>query len=206
MNENATREEPSPEETDGGNQPSNDGASSETDTASEASAPESELETLTRERDDYLKHWQRAQADYQNLKRRAISDTDAALRRSQAGLLNEILLVLDHLDMALTTQCESADAKNLLVGVQMTRDQLMAALKRQAVTAIDVIGAFDPAVHQGVATIATDEHEPGQILDVVRSGWMHQDLVLRFAQVRVAARPEPESEPDGEAADEAVEG
>jgi len=192
MTENATRDEPTPEETQGEPQPVSEAESS--DPEPETAEPETELEKAIRERDEYLKSWQRAQADFQNLKRRAISDIDAALRRSQAGLLDEILLVLDHLDLALTTQCDSADAKNLLVGVQMTRDQLMGALTRQDVRPIDVTGAFDPAIHQGVATVATDEHEPGQILSVVRSGWMHKDLVLRFAQVKVAARPESDAE------------
>ena len=156
--------------------------------------PETELERVTRERDEYLASWQRAQADYQNQKRRTIADIDAALRRSQSALLEEILLVLDHLDMALMSPCESQDAKNLQIGVQMTRDQLLAALKRQDVTAISVEGTFDPAVHQAVSTIETDEHEPGEILEVVRSGWMHKELVLRFAQVKVAARPDDATE------------
>ena len=161
--------------------------------------PETELERLTRERDEFRGNWQRAQADYQNQKRRTISDIDAAVRRSQNALLEEILLVLDHLDMALMSPCESDDAKNLQIGVQMTRDQLIAALGRQNVSAIPVEGSFDPAVHQAIATIESADADPGEILEVVRSGWMHGELVLRFAQVKVAAKPEDgePSEDDG---------
>ena len=196
MTEKATREEEAPEDlgTEGA-----EGTDERVDaSADEAPAePETELERLTRERDEYLKSWQRAQADFQNQKRRTIADIDAALRRSQSVLLEEILLVLDHLDMALMSPCESQDAKNLQIGVQMTRDQLLAALKRQDVAAIPVEGAFDPAVHQAIATIESEEHEPGQILEVVRSGWMHKDLVLRFAQVKVAALPDDSASEDG---------
>lgn len=173
------------------------------DTAPEGGAPETELERTARERDEFRANWQRAQADFQNQKRRTIADIDAAVRRSQGALLEEILLVLDHLDMALLSPCESQDAKNLLIGVQMTRDQLLAALERQDVSAIAAEGTFDPSVHQAVATIETEEHEPGEILEVVRSGWKHKDLVLRFAQVKVAARPETD---DAEAAETREDG
>ena len=53
-------------------------------------------------------------------------------------------------------------------------------------------GAFDPALHQAVSTVETEEHEPGAIVEVVRGGWGMGDAVLRYAQVRVAAAPESE--------------
>ena len=57
-------------------------------------------------------------------------------------------------------------------------------------------------VHQAVATIQTDEHEPGLILETVRGGWTHRGNVLRFAQVKVAAAPEPIEEAPEAAASE----
>jgi len=169
--------------------------------AGEQSSPESEFEQTVREREEFKQSWQRAQADYQNLKRRTAAEIESAMRRSQASLLENMLLVLDNLDMALTTTCTTDEARNLMVGVQMTRDQLCAAFEREDVKAIDSTGSFDHELHQAMETIATDEHEPGQILETVRTGWTHKGQVLRHAQVKVAAATEAALESGDESAD-----
>jgi molecular chaperone GrpE len=165
--------------------------------------PEDALEVARRERAEYLINWQRARADFQNLKRRTLEDIEAAVARERAALLEENLTVLDYLDMALSAPCESQEAQNLQVGVRMTRDQLWALLERQQVRAIPAEGAFDPEVHQAVATLESSEVDPGQIVEVVRSGYKIGDRVLRYAQVKVSASPESDIEqpeqPDAEA-------
>ena len=60
-----------------------------------------DMETLCRERDEYIDKWKRAQADLANLRRRTQSDIDAAVRRSQAQLLDGLLRAVDHLERAL---------------------------------------------------------------------------------------------------------
>ena len=155
----------------------------------EAGAPpsdESPLECAERERGEYLAKWQRARADYQNLRRRQHEDIQAAERRERAVLLDEHLVILDYLDMALASSCESPDARTLQVGVQMTRDQLWSQLERQGVASIDTDGPFDTKLHQAVSTVETVEHEPGQIVEVVRRGFTLEGTVLRYAQVKVA--------------------
>ncbi len=150
---------------------------------------ESPLECAERERAEFLAKWQRARADYQNLRRRQHDDILAAERREQAVLLDETLVILDYLDMALASTCESADARSLLVGVQMTRDQLWSQLEGRGVASIDTDGQFDTNLHQAVATVETDEHEPGLIVEIVRRGFTLEGAVLRYAQVKVATKP-----------------
>lgn len=156
------------------------------DASLELQTPEDELETLRRERDEFKERWQRAAADYQNLKRRQLSDIEAAVRRSQTPLLEDALLVLDYLDMAVAMPVSEPEAKNLMVGVEMTRQQFMSVLERQDIQAIETTGTFDPARHQAVGTVETDECEPGTIIDTMRSGWTYRGQVLRPAQVKVA--------------------
>jgi molecular chaperone GrpE len=167
-----------------------------------AAVPEDEepLARAERERDEYLASWQRAQADYQNLKRRTFQDIQAAVRREQTLLLGDFLQVLDYLDMALASPCEHQDARNLLVGVQMTRDQLWGVLERLGVAPIATDGAFEPERHPALATVATDDVPPGEIVAVVRTGFMLGDAVLRHAHVKVAATDngdEPSPSTDG---------
>jgi len=150
-----------------------------------------DVETLQRERAEYLNNWQRAKADYQNLKRRQLGDIDAAVRRAQQSVLESVLLVLDNLDMALAMQCTTDEGKNLLVGIEMTRKQILDVLEREEVERIDSAGTFDPALHQAVATVEVeDEAQAGQILKTTRPGWTYRGQVLRYAQVHVGALPE----------------
>lgn len=148
------------------------------------------LSEAERERDEFRVNWQRARADFQNLKRRTLEDIEAAVARERSGLLEEALTTLDYLDMALASPCESTDAQNLLVGVKMTRDQLWSLLERQSVKPIQVDGDFDPALHQAVATVETEEAPVGSVVEIVRCGYTIGDRVLRYAQVKVAASPQ----------------
>ena len=158
-------------------------AEREGDEAPDASA-------LAAERDDYLARWQRATADYQNLKRRSASEVENAVRRSLEGLLFGLLLVVDHLDLALSSPVESDDARALAEGVRLTRDQILGTLRGEGVEPTPEGGAFDPNLHEAVATIEREDLEPGQVVDTLRRGYTWRGQVLRAAQVRVSRAPQ----------------
>ena len=149
----------------------------------------SELEGAIAERDEAIASWKRAQADYQNLRRRLQSDVDAAVARSKRALLSELLLVADYLEMALAAEVATREGENLRAGIDLTRSALMRALEREDVRPMPEGGAFDPAVHQAVESVPTDEHPAGTILATSRRGYLHGSQVLRPAQVRVAVEP-----------------
>lgn len=149
-----------------------------------------DAEALVAERDDYLARWQRATADYQNLKRRSASEVENAVRRSLESLLQGLLLVVDHLDLALSSPAKSDDARSIAEGVRMTRDQLLATLRGEGVEPITESGAFDPNLHEAVATLERDDVEPGRVVDTLRRGYTWRGQVLRAAQVRVSRDPQ----------------
>lgn len=155
----------------------------------DAAAEAPSLEELTRQRDQYLEMWQRANADYQNLRRRGLADMEVAARRAKESLLHDLLLVLDYLEMALATDVKSDEAKNLAVGVRMTRDQLLGVLDREGVRPVPDGGAFDPRVHQAVSTIESEDVEPGQVVATVRRGYVLGEHPLRHAHVQVSTAP-----------------
>jgi len=157
--------------------------------ATEATGEE-DIDELRHQRDDYVARWQRATADYKNLRRRTGEDIEAAVRRAMTPLLENLLLVLDHLDMALTTPVESDDAKALAVGVRLTRDQFLKGLQGEGVEAIPDEGPFDPDLHEAVATVETDEVEPGTVIETVRRGFTWRGIVLRHSHVKVARSSE----------------
>ncbi len=149
------------------------------------------------ERDDYMARWQRAQADYKNLRRRTLTDIDSAVRRATQPLLLALLTAIDHLEMALAAPSESEDARSLAIGVGMTRDELLKSLESHGVKPIPVDGEFDPELHQAMATVQNEVLEPGQIAATIRTGYSWGEHVLRHAQVQVVAA-EAESPADDE--------
>lgn len=147
----------------------------------------------------------RSRADYANLRRRTLADQDAAVARAEGALLCELLTFADWLDMALITEVTSPDAVTIKEGVRLTRDQLSGLLSARGVEPISTDGAFDPATHQAVATVEDEGAEPGSIAAVVRKGWRRGESVLRHAQVKVVAAPEPAASAGDDAAGAAEE-
>ncbi|MEM7518680.1 MAG: nucleotide exchange factor GrpE [Planctomycetota bacterium] len=137
-------------------------------------------------------NWQRALADYQNLKKRILSDTEQEVKRVKIDMLSQLLLTLDYLEMALASPAESQETKNLLAGVEMTRNQMVSFLENQGASPIESEGQFDPALHQAFETVEDAEREPGQIVKTVRRGFSIGEDVLRHAQVVVVKENEPE--------------
>ena len=156
---------------------------------------EDPLTQAERERDEAIANWQRARADYKNLSRRSLETIDAAVGHARIELLGELLLVLDYLDMALLAECTTDEAKNLHMGVSLTRDQMLGVLEHFEVKPIEEHETFDPTVHQAISRVEDDEKEEGAILEVVRKGYWIGDQVLRHAQVHVVGVEEPDPEP-----------
>lgn len=157
--------------------------------AANASDSDSERDVLRSERDELLTQLARARADYQNLRKRTQIDIDNAVRRSLENLLQNLFVVVDNLDLALKTDARSEDARQLAHGVELTRRQFLHALSQEGAAPIPDSAEFDPKLHEAVTTVASAEHAPGAVVDVLRRGWTWRGTVLRAAHVRVAAAP-----------------
>ena len=122
-------------------------------------------------------------ADIVNMRRRAASDKAELLKFAGFNLASRILPVLDSLDRAL----ESAEDGPLTDGVRLTRDNLIQALQTEGLTPIEVGSEFDPNIMEALSTLpASEEHPDGRVIDILESGWMYKDRVLRPARVVVA--------------------
>lgn len=151
---------------------------------------EERIASLEERCEDLQNRWMRAQADYQNLRRRSAAELEDSLLRQMQPLLGELLLVLDYLDLALQSPATTEEAKNLAAGVQMTRAKLAQVLESADVKRIDATGSFDPALHEASRSEPTSEVPPNTIVSTVRPGFTWQGRILRPARVVVAAAPE----------------
>ena len=138
-------------------------------------------EQLRAEHEMYL----RALADFDNYRRRVERESARIARSGKRDILLSILEVMDGFDRAFQQAGKNQSA--LWEGVQAIHRQLLAALQSQGIAPFDSVGhAFDPAQHEAIATVQSNGHPSGTVVDDVRRGYRWGDEVLRPARVRVA--------------------
>jgi molecular chaperone GrpE len=158
------------------------GAGASARSAEDGAAPE--LESLARERDEYLALAQRAQADFENYRKRMARENAQAADRGVTKVAKELLPALDHLELALKA---AEGHEDVVKGFAMVRDELSAALERVGVQAFSPQGdAFDPTEHEAMAQQPAEGVEPGTVIEVYQQGWRINGAILRPARVVVA--------------------
>jgi molecular chaperone GrpE len=139
------------------------------------------------ERDDYLDHLQRLQAEFDNYRKRVRRDQEQ-LRLSAAETVVESLLpVADNLRRAVEATREHG-GEQLAAGVALVQEQLVNTLAGHGLTEIAVEPGvpFDPEVHEAVMTQPSDDHDEGAVLQVMERGYLLHGRLLRPAKVIVA--------------------
>ena len=151
----------------------------ENTTRTETAEPELR-EELQRAQDMYL----RSLADFDNYRRRVERDRASAAQAGKRDIILSLLEVLDGFDRALTHMNQAPPS--VVEGIQAIHRKLLGALEAQGVTPFESAGeTFDPARHEAVASVKSDTHQPGVIVDEVQRGYRWGDDVLRPARVRV---------------------
>ena len=145
-----------------------------------------DLQTVTRERDDYYDRLLRKTAEFDNYRRRVDRERREQSDQAIVDLLRELLLVLDDFDLALATEPgEKAGAYRK--GVELIHAKLHDLLKKYGVRPIEALGAeFDPRYHQAVVQESSPNHREGEVMEEFARGYMLGDRLLRPAMVKVA--------------------
>ncbi len=149
-----------------------------------------ELREQAGKAEEYLGLAQRAQADFDNYRRRMTREIAAAEVRGVGKLVKELLPALDNLDRALAA-AESApggEEHHLTEGIRLVQAELAAALQRVGIEGYDPKGEpFDPNEHEAMASQPSEEAEAGTVVEVYQQGYRINGAVLRPARVIVAA-------------------
>jgi molecular chaperone GrpE len=158
-----------------------------TDEPDAPAPPESsELTDLQRERDDYKDRWLRKGAEFDNYRKRIERERREQADQSVVDLLEELLLVVDDFDRALTVD-PGENGNAYRKGVELIHGKLHDLLRKQGLKPIDALGAdFDPNVHQAVVHEESPEHREGEVIGELRKGYTLNDRLLRPAMVKVA--------------------
>jgi molecular chaperone GrpE len=129
----------------------------------------------------------RLQAELDNLRRRWEQrfETDTANARQE--ILRDMLPLADHLELALQHGAKAGEeAKEYVDSIKATYQAFLNTLKRYNVTPIDAQGQpFDPNFHEAVGQVSTGDVPSGHVAQVVQTGYMDGDKLLRPARVLV---------------------
>ena len=133
----------------------------------------------------------RAQADWDNSRKRILREKEEAVRYAGEALLERLLPVLDNFDMGMQAAKTATDVKAIVQGFEMVQSQLQQFLRDSGVEAIEAVGhPFDPHRHEALGHHESVEHPEGQVLMQMRKGYKLKDRLLRPASVFVAKTPE----------------
>ncbi|HXD99759.1 MAG TPA: nucleotide exchange factor GrpE [Candidatus Acidoferrum sp.] len=147
-----------------------------------------DVERLRRALEEEERRHLRLRADFENFRRRSAQEVEAARREGRRAALLPLLSVLDTLERALAAGSTDRD---FYEGVAATHRLFTRALREAGAQALESVGrAFDPQLHEAVATVPSGGVEPGTVAREVRRGYRIGDELLRPAQVVVATGPE----------------
>jgi molecular chaperone GrpE len=153
-------------------------------------APAPTVEDLTAEIASLKDQVLRALADAENTRRRSRKEIEDEKKYAVGAFAKDMLVVADNFRRALdaTPQDTSDPAlKNLITGIEATERQLLASLERFGIKKIDPIGQiFDPNFHQVMAEVQDPTQPAGTVVQVLQSGYVIHDRLLREALVAVA--------------------
>lgn len=141
----------------------------------------------------------RAMAELENTRRRAQREREDALKYAVTGFAKDLLAVSDNLRRALEATPPAAvegneGLKSLMVGVEATERQLLAAFDRHGVKRIDCLGQkFDPNFHQVMFEIENTGKPAGIVVQELQPGYILNGRLLREAMVGVAKAEANES-------------
>jgi len=144
----------------------------------------------------------RTTADFENFKKRAARERIEAAQSAAASLIQKLLPVLDHIEMAqIAAQvpcsshkseatAEGGKLSSLQAGFAMIQQQLKSVLAETGLEEIDAAGKpFDPALHEAVSQQETADVPDGNVLQQLRKGYRLKERLLRPATVIVAKKP-----------------
>jgi molecular chaperone GrpE len=138
----------------------------------------------------------RAQADAQNVMRRAEQDVEKARKFALERFCNELLPVVDNLERALEATVGGIVGNNDVVrpiaeGVELTLKSFLDALKKFNIEAVDPQGEpFDPQLHQAMSLVENPDVEPNTVIAVMQKGYTLNGRLVRPAMVMVSKSPD----------------
>jgi len=148
-----------------------------------------ELQKVTAERDMLIDRLARAQAEFDNARKRAAREQQDYRDYAQSDTIKALLPIMDSFERALRADANSQQSE-FRNGIELIYKQLQDALVKLGVQPIPAKGEpFDPRVHEAIEMVDTTDAEDHQVLEELQRGYKLKERLLRPAMVKVARNP-----------------
>ena len=129
----------------------------------------------------------RAQAEMENLRKRAARDVENAHKYALEKFTNELLPIMDSLELGLSASVKAKNLDNLCKGMELTLEMFNTVMEKFGITMIEPKGEkFNPELHDAVSMQETNDSNSGIIIEVMQKGYTLNGRLIRPAMVVVA--------------------
>jgi molecular chaperone GrpE len=154
-----------------------------------------ELKEKAKLNQDYYDQLLRLKAEFENFKKRTDKEKTEFLNFANQALIYELLDIIDNFERAVAAADKTNDHKLLHQGVEMILKDLHNLLKEKGLSKIESLGKpFDPAKHEAVSQVETEEQPDHTIVEELQTGYMINGRVVRPAKVKVSVKPQERAE------------
>ncbi|MBD3917919.1 nucleotide exchange factor GrpE [Paenibacillus sp. PR3] len=151
------------------------------------SASDARIAELERQVEEHQQRYLRAQADFDNFRRRTTKEREELAQYATMKLITQLLPVVDNFERAISAAKQNNDFEALSKGVDMVSRQFNQVLEQEGLKPMAAVGEpFNPEFHQAVMQEQSADHEEGIVLEELQKGYMLKDKVIRPAMVKVS--------------------
>lgn len=148
----------------------------------------------------------RAQAETENVRRRATRDVENAHRFALERFAADLLSVADSLEKAVESAGTAEDVAAVAEGVRLSLKLFLDTMRKNGIEQVDPLGEpFDPSEQEAMAVVVNPDAEPNSVMEVIQRGYLLNGRVVRAAKVIVSKAPPGETASEGESAGEEPE-
>ena len=152
------------------------------------------LEEKEKEAKENFDRFLRMAADLENYKKRTAREKEDWMKFANEDLIKSILPFIDNLERAVNNAEKVVGTEVLTEGIKLTLQQILQTLNRFGLAPFDSVGMpFDPARHEAMLVVETDQHEPDQVVEEFQKGYLLNERLLRPATVSVSKSPSKEA-------------
>ena len=155
-------------------------------TSDDLAALTAELEQLRAEKTELLDRFQRAQAEFENSRKRLVREKEESANYAAMETIRSLLPVVDDFERALETPGFDEEIRK---GLGLVHKALLDILSRAGLSPVEETGKFNPHIHHAVDRAPVEQDDQDQdILEVLQRGYRFKDRLLRPALVKVAVK------------------
>jgi molecular chaperone GrpE len=143
----------------------------------------------------------RKAAEFDNFKKRAEAETGAISKYARAGVIVELLPIVDDFERSMKLSKDRRESEAFLKGIELIYQKLLKFLETQGVRPLDSLGKeFDVQFHDALLQVSRNDVPPHTVIEEVEKGYTLDDRVLRHAKVIVSTTPPGNGSPTPDSA------